>query len=275
MDQPFKKPKMHAIESPAAAAAPALSERESSRRTRDGRTTPNAFSLVELAVVLAILGILVGATLATNSYLNSARRSTIINEGKLYLNAMQQFESKYTGAIAGDMGNASDYWTGAPNGNGNGVIYHGDYNWEEMFYVFRHLQLAGYISGNYTGTHGAGGVAHSVIGENVPTLSMDGVSLYFFSPTMDGYAVGNPTMYDGFYHNYFLAMGKLATNSVPFNGFLSPTAAQSIDAKFDDGAPNTGWLRTIANRPGCVDNSGTPRYVIGDTADQCMFFMTK
>lgn len=226
------------------------------------------FSLVELAIVLAILGLLAGGVLSTQSYLRGARQNTLISEGKFYLNAMKQFEQKYGGALPGDMGNATDYWSGTGNGDGNSMV--GNLN-SEFFLAFRHLQLAGLITGNYSGVAGSGGPGDADIGVNVPSLGMDGVSGHYFTPSATGYVSGDPTFFDGYYGTYF-EIGKDTPNWVPSGGFLTPKEAHRLDTKYDDGIPGTGNLRALRLLSSCY--ASATAYAISDAPDVCNFLVS-
>lgn len=246
MVQPFKKDKMHAI------AARGIA----------------AFSLVELAVVLAILGLLAGGVMATTSYLNNARQTTVINEGKLYLNAFKQFEQKYGGALPGDMANATDYWSGALNGNGNSILCF-DTNYSECFAVFKHLQLAGLITGNYTGVAGPAGSLNALLGVNVPAFSMDGVGAYFLTNGMVG-----PADLNYFEGNYgtTLYLGKRKNNNLMDRPFLTPGQAMELDSKYDDGRSSTGWIRHYKSAT-CNDTTTGEYLASSTTAETCQLLL--
>lgn len=247
MVQPIKKSKMQCV---------------------TARPTLAAFSMIELAVVLAIIGLLAGGIMATTSYLNNARQNTVMDEGKYYLNALKQFEVRYGGALPGDMGNATDYWTGTANGNGNGML--GDVA-AEMFRAFQHLSLAGLISGQYSGVAGSGGASDGDIGVNVPVLSMQGVSGHYFTYSATGYVSGDANLFDGYYPTYFV-IGKDNPNWVPGLGFLTPRQAQKLDQKFDDGIPSTGNVRVPKTSTSCY--SSATAYAPTATTDACNFVMT-
>lgn len=213
---------------------------------------------------------MVGGVLATQSYLRAARLATLANEGRAQLQAFRQFEQRYGGAVAGDMGNASSYWAAAANGDGNSMIYNGTNNNAERFYVYKHLQLAGLIAGSYSGVTGPGGVVHAIIGTNIPTTSVEQVGGMFASAPAGGYITGSGTYYDGYYGHY-LRYGKAVTNSLPTGAFLSPAEAYELDVKFDNGQPSTGWIRGVKSAS-CI--SGTPpAYVGGNAADACGLVM--
>lgn len=81
-----------------------------------------AFSLVELAIVLVIIGLLIGAVLKGQELLESARLKTIITQLNQYRLATNTFVDRY-GALPGDYDKASSYISSSlKNGNNNGVI---------------------------------------------------------------------------------------------------------------------------------------------------------
>ena len=227
------------------------------------------FSLVELAVVLAIIGLLAGGVLATSSYLKTAQQTTVINEGKYYLNALKQFQAKYDGALPGDMGNASSYWSGAVSGNGNGTIE--STGTIEIFLAFKHLQLSGLAAGQYSGTNGPAGPLDSVIGLNVPALSMEGVTAWYLTPNAAGHISADADYFDGYYGTV-LHIAKPSTGQLPRSGFLSPREAYELDQKFDDGQPDKGWIRTMKSYTDCV--GGTTSYLATPTANACLLILS-
>lgn len=234
------------------------------------------FSLLELSIVLSIIGLLVGGILATQSYLRNAELTTVVNEGKYYLNAMKQFERTYQG-LPGDLGNATSYWAGATNGDANNIV---GSTLSEYFTAFDHMVRAGTITGSYTGAAGSAGTQDGDIGVNIPALAMKNVGLFINSANAGGYFSSNARHYDGFYGT-FVAIGMDGGgNTLPIGGFMTPRQANKIDTKFDNGHPGTGSLRTYWNVSNCVNNAGTnsdpsgDTFQITDTRDACALVMT-
>jgi prepilin-type N-terminal cleavage/methylation domain-containing protein len=109
-----------------------------------------AFTLVELAIVIVVLGILVGGVLTGQSIINSAKRQSVINDVNRYSMGLRAFQLEY-GQMPGDFEEAQDYWPDAVVGNGNGdkiITPH-----SESFFVWEHLYLAGIINQNLDGAN--------------------------------------------------------------------------------------------------------------------------
>lgn len=254
----------------------------------------DGFTLLELSIVIGIIGLLVGGVLATQNYLRTAEMSTSINEGKLHLNAFDQFVTKY-GAVPGDMATASAVWSTAHNGDGNGFIFQGAYagggadNPSEYFQVWEHLALAGFIQGTYSGvgtltTAYPTGYESSGTTPNIPVSSYrsgSNVGAFLFShPSSSTPYGGDSLMFTGYYGHYLQLGGwRGATHAVPLNNNLfSAREAFALDTKFDNGKPGLGWMRTPKNsyRPNCAttDDPTTAEYQATETGPQCWFYMT-
>ena len=71
------------------------------------------FSLVEMAIVIDIIGLLVGGVLAGQNLMRAAEIRSIIEEEQRILGAVQAFQDKYA-ALPGDMSNATSVWGALP-----------------------------------------------------------------------------------------------------------------------------------------------------------------
>ncbi len=205
-----------------------------------------AFTLVEMSIVIVIIGIIVGSILGGRSYIRNAELNTVMNESKYYINQFNQFQSIY-GAVPGDMATANLVWPGAAsNGDGNGIIRAATLaNTAEIFYAFAHLANASLINGSYTGaTVGGVGTFDARIGTNVPNGKVIGITYIFDHPdATDGNVSGDAFYFDGLYGNVLRVAGHAASAAgLPATAFLTPKEAYQIDNKFDDGVPATGWV---------------------------------
>ncbi len=219
-----------------------------------------AFTLIELAVVLVILGLLVGGILVGREMIHASKLRKVTLSITESVSSVALFSDKYQ-ALPGDFGRAEDYWGTDPDGcpthnirvpkketcNGNsdnliGNDYAGGFDERNEYYRFwQHLENAGYVVGSFTGVAGADGPEHAVVGENVPRIyDRVGIGVFnqygaFNSPTI----TGNYLFADGVYGNVFTVGLQRETHEVS-GSFMTPTEAGNIDKKIDDGMPNQG-----------------------------------
>lgn len=209
------------------------------------------FTLVEIAVVLVIIGLLLGGVLKGQELISSARVRNLADQQSGIQAAYFGFQDRYR-AVPGDMPKASaeeaigvTIQTGDTAGTGNGRL-EAPGNWEELNGVWEHLSKAGFIKGSYNGSDSAPEAGNS----DVSPLNV------FSSPVVmarhDGY-VGNST------DRLLLHMGQ----NVPAD------IARELDTKLDDGRPETGIVR---NATSSASPTGSPHLsgedcIVASTAD--------
>ena len=112
------------------------------------------FTLIEIAIVLVIIGLLLGGVLKGQELINTARVRALNNSVDGITAAWFSFQDRYR-AFPGDYSKADVNLPGAPAvGNGNGLVGKGDLAADdpgERGSVWLHLEAAGYITGGYTG----------------------------------------------------------------------------------------------------------------------------
>src|SRR5690606_30009942 len=83
------------------------------------------FTLVEIAIVLVIIGLLIGGVLKGQEMITNAKVSKVENDYKGITAAILAYQDRY-GVLPGDDPSASTRfpgtWSAADNGNGNGVV---------------------------------------------------------------------------------------------------------------------------------------------------------
>lgn len=208
------------------------------------RPSPSAFTLLEMSIVLVVIALLVGATLSLNNYLANSRLITTMNQAKQLSAAALQFQMRYN-TMPGDYATASSAWTGAGNGDGNGLIRAAAVAVPlERYYAFQHLGLAGFIPGAYTGAvNGTGG---ATIGVNVMGNAMDNGAFILDHPdATDGIVSGDTLYFDGTYGNLIrIAAVNAAATTIPDQPLMTARQAYMLDVKFDDGQPGLGNILT-------------------------------
>lgn len=113
------------------------------------RKKQGGFTLIEIAIVLVIIGLLLGGVLKGQELINTARVRALNNSVDGITAAWFSFQDRYR-AFPGDYVNAkaSVNLPGAPaGGDGDGIVEDED----ERGLVWAHLEAAGYINGGYSG----------------------------------------------------------------------------------------------------------------------------
>jgi len=175
------------------------------------------FTLVELAIVLVIIGIVLGAVLKGQGLINNAKIKRVYNQHREVLAAVYSYFDKYS-YFPGDDLNSATRWTSTTAGNGNGLIGVG----------------AGSTASNYACT-GTGSEQCDLWNE------------LRLSEFIAGSGYTNPSNAFGgrIAVSYFTVQGLLAHwiafQNIPYD------ACQSIDLQYDDGIYNTGGIRGSGN----------------------------
>lgn len=187
----------------------------------------SGFTLVEIAIVLVIIGLLLGGVLKGQSLIDNARIKNVINDMKSVQSAYYSYLDRYK-AIPGDDAQATTRLTingvAVTNGGGNGAIS-GVFNTVgpcgaalESNNFWQHTRAAGFLTGDTVTNNGCNPGVNSVGG-------LIGIQSQVS-------AVGN------------LTFGM--TGPVVCSGSIPSNIAQSIDAQIDDGNATTGSFRAGA-----------------------------
>jgi prepilin-type N-terminal cleavage/methylation domain-containing protein len=200
----------------------------------------SGFTLVEIAIVLVIIGLLLGGILKGQELITNARVRSIIDQGDAVKAAYYAFRDRYK-ALPGDM-LAATANTQLPNsgaapggGDGNGQIATN----AERGLVWTHLQLAGFINGTYNGT--AVAAVWTCPTATCPANAYGSGLMLSFGSEASGTAGNSHELWTG--------------ANIPV-GIVA-----EIDRKIDDGIPQTGSFQSgqsAAINPGtCVAGAGT------------------
>lgn len=121
----------------------------------------SGFTLVEIAIVLVIVGLLIGGVLKGREMITNAKIKRVENDFAGVSAAIYAYQDRY-GVLPGDDTAASTRfpgtWGGSDNGNGDGAITGGwdsSNNNDESRLVWKHLRGAGLISGPVDNTDGS------------------------------------------------------------------------------------------------------------------------
>ena len=129
---------------------------------KSNKSTEAGFTLVEIAIVLVIIGLLLGGILKGQEMITQAKIKNAINDFNGVTVAVTSYQDRYR-AIPGDDPNATTRWTtqSPASGDNNGIIL-GKYNnsiasgaptnLQESNLFWQHLRIAGFVPGLTTGT---------------------------------------------------------------------------------------------------------------------------
>jgi prepilin-type N-terminal cleavage/methylation domain-containing protein len=200
-----------------------------------GMHKEGGFTLVEIAIVLVIIGLLLGGILKGQEMITQAKIKNVIADVSGVSAAMYGYQDRYR-ALPGDDKAAPGRWTGSatPSGGtlGNGVI---EGKWTaanaEATIFWDHLRRAGFVSGS-----GAENPFNAVSGKM-------GVQ------TSDGAGSTTGVLSDGG------TPATAFTSLILCSAGLPDKIAISVDAQMDDGLAKKGAVRgkKVGGNPADID----------------------
>lgn len=227
-------------------------------------TAKTAFTLIELAIVLVVIGLLIAGIVAGRSLVEAAKFRKTIQDITAYKVAFLTFRAQYD-QLPGDFSDAFTYWGTACadssancNGNGDRII---NPHVRENTPSFQHLSMAKLVPNTFPQITNI----WSVDATNSPVGQWPS-SFYTFMSTQvigSGWSEKPNT-------GIWFGSGGVGW---PYGTPLKPLEAQKIDAKIDDGLPDSGavlgnasWDRATGN---CYSGNA---YSITYAAPACLLF---
>lgn len=221
----------------------------------------SGFTLIELAIVLVIIGLLLGGVLKGQELINSAKVKNMISDFKNTQVYIYGYQDKYK-ALPGDDSNAQNHVGStalqAGAGAGDGVIA-GNWNstqgTDESVIFWQHVRLAGLAPGSTDFSSAA------LIAAAMPTNADGGrIGVESVSDFNTNVAVTSPSSLTGAF-------------VICSAGVLGKFAKQ-IDTTLDDGATDTGSVRvyTTGSTTWETSTGATPTIVDSTTYNVCMSF---
>ena len=213
------------------------------------RRGESGFTLVELAIVMIIIGLLIGGILKGQELVANAQVTATVAQIKGLDGALSTFRDKYS-AMPGDMRNAGTRLrnctgncvsSGAALGDGRinvpGTLGNLPSIGDEARVAMSHLAAADLISGVQIIP------TNNSFGEALPEAKIGGG--FWIGHTSTGAATGVTGMRPG----HYLVMNGTVAAAGGTNGVTTTQAAQ-IDRKMDDGVGNAGDIQ--ATGTGCL-----------------------
>jgi prepilin-type N-terminal cleavage/methylation domain-containing protein len=224
------------------------------------------FTLVEMAVVLVVVGLLVGGLLAAQSMISTANSHKIVRKLETYNFAIANFRQVYH-FYPGDFPNSDTAFSLAnSNGNGNKMWAQegnsaGDTEWYKAWW---HLAASGFMKELERPSSGLNDKATAKLwlGRNIPEIVPGVTGQFLYNNSLSGCTTGM-NMVVGAWDE-----GQIDENNFPgmfyLNGALTGPEAQMLDSKMDDAQATTGIVTGLT---GTRFNSTSPAYSVGDQCD--------
>lgn len=230
------------------------------------RKRQTGFTLIEIAIVLVIIGLLLGGVLKGQELIQNARVRNIIAQQDGIKAAYFGFQDRYRG-IPGDYSstNAAANIPGAGSncgGDGNSLIDSDD----ESACAWYQMSKAGFISGNYSGKKTAGTPPFD--SSNSPVNPYGGILQLIFDDVYEGSGATSGTGGTSGTSGTKVHNIKSGTN-------IPATVLSEVDRKIDDGTPGTGsfrfstWQGSLSSNCESGGGSSPTTWAITSTATQC------
>jgi hypothetical protein len=214
----------------------------------------SAISLFEVAIVLAVVGLLTAGVMKGYELLKQARLQKTVSQILSVQSSVRLFRDRYS-AWPGDFSDATSLWGHCTrNGNGDGVV-DGDpfLAWSEASLFWQHLDLGGLSAGlNFM----QGYDTRQTHGQFWPVMPIGCLLL----------VQSNPLSLEGCW--------LMLTSPRGLQKYLTPAEAVFVDRQIDNGHPLSGQVRSM-DAPGCVPGScvHAGRYNLKSKKPACVVYI--
>lgn len=252
--------------------------------TLQTRQSERGFTLVELAIVMIIIGLLIGGILKGQELIGNARIASSISQIKAIETGINTFRDKYSG-MPGDIGAPNARVPNCTNvcnqaGNGDGQIFTGAVtaavadNTNENSAAMAQMVAADMMSGvsinaavgTATSVGGSGAGAENLLASNIAgsfKLGFTNAAAAGTGGSVGALAAGHYVRWD----NSIAGAPAAGANS------LNQSQAARVDRKMDDGNSGTGSVVAIGNDAAATDCSNAGVYNEADGSAVCGLYV--
>lgn len=214
------------------------------------KRTQAGFTLIELAIVLVIIGLLLGGVLKGQELINSAKAKSIASDLKNAQIFIYGYQDKFK-ALPGDDANVVAHMTGSTLATTNGPVGNARIGgaWDsavltdESALFWQHVRLAGFATG--------------------PTNTADA---NYLPRNSDNGRIGVQSLAG------FVTITGMTGLYVVCSDNIRGQLVKQIDINMDDGDPSTGSLRAVVAGTSNVAGVATAAIVDGNAYTMCMTF---
>jgi len=188
------------------------------------KNNQKGFTLVEIAIVLVIIGLLLGGILKGQEMIIQAKIKNAITDFSGVSAAYFGYQDRYRSTPGDD--NQATRWSGSTAGDGNRLLtglYNSTTDTHESRLWWDHLRRSGFVSGS--GFAQPNNAFNGILG----VQTGDGAGTTGATPTAPGTTLGG-----------VVALILCSTN-------LPDKVAIALDVQMDDGLVNTGFVRGVEN----------------------------
>jgi len=190
------------------------------------------FTLVEIAIVLVIVGLILGGVLKGQEMIANAKVRNVIDQTTGIQTAVFAFQDRFR-ALPGDYSRATTNIPGVTgNGGGNGQV---NTNAERGLF-WQHLSSAGFITGSYDGAAAANNL--TCTSTTCASNAFNGAMMYSWGASASGMTGSN-------------------AHELRIGGSIPVGIVAEIDRKIDDGVPDTGTFQLDSGRNIATCRSGS------------------
>jgi len=203
------------------------------------------FTLIEIAIVLVIIGLLLGGVLKGQELITAAKVRNLASQLDGVKVAYLGFQDRFR-VLPGDMDTATANASipGTPAGcTGGTACGNGQIGTDEVWVVWAQLSKSGFITGSYTGTI----TDTAPNAQNNPTNPFGGYLQLINDNVYDD--VGEP--------------GQPVALNIKTGPFIPSGVVAELDRKIDDGQPLGGVFRSLGNAARTLTMTG------GQTVTNC------